>query len=162
MPDWTQGGTLSEIGACMHTAAAKADPQATSSGRPPGVQIKAESFIDFALEGDAVLQSIFPEQTLENIKDSQPNLTWVDLKSYWWKKCSNSRTPGIVKSASRDLPPEFRNPATSPPRTVSAARGRKMLSNQMNLANAVPENQAKALELLCNFMVQTELQVNKA
>jgi hypothetical protein len=137
-------------------------PKPMLTAPPPGVQIKAESFIDFALEGDAVLRSIFPEQTLENIKESQPNLTWVDLKSYWWKKCSNSRTPGIVKSASRDLPPEFRNPATSPPRTVSATRSRKILSNQMNLANAVPENQAKALELLCNFMVQTELQVNKA
>ena len=90
------------------------------------------------------------------------------MKSYWWKNCSNSRTPGIINNKQRnnhseynDMPPEFSNPTTSPPRVISGLRRRKGLDlfEGESAALATPENQSKAFELLCNFMVQTEMNI---
>ena len=131
---------------------------------PPGVSISAATFVEYGQAKDRVLKSIFPKETLKGLLGSDRlsvdgQLKWADVKSYWWKNCSNSRTPGIIHSESNtELPPEFSNPATSPPRVVSSSRRRRqIIADKSAVAN--PANQARAFELLCNFMVQTEIAV---
>ena len=137
---------------------------------PPSVALSVNDFVEYANEKDEVLRSLFPGESLSLLNSGEENrkISWAEMKSYWWKNCSNSRTPGIINNKERsnhseynDMPPEFSNPATSPPRVVSGLRRRKGLDllEGESSALATPENQSKAFELLCNFMVQTEINI---
>ncbi len=137
---------------------------------PPSVMLNVNAFIKYATEEDKILESLFPGDSINllNTGEEDRRMSWSDMKSYWWKNCSNSRTPGIIKKRDdddydNDMPPEFSNPTTSPPRVVSGLRRRQQLAKIRNggAALANPENQAKAFELLCNFMVQTEVNITE-
>ncbi len=137
---------------------------------PPSIMLGLNDFVKYASEEDKILLSLFPGDSLNllNAGKEDAKMSWPDMKSYWWKNCSNSRTPGIIQKRdtdnyASDMPPEFSNPNTSPPRVVSGSRRRRQLASMRDgtagLAN--PENQAKAFELLCNFMVQTEVNITE-
>ena len=67
---------------------------------PPSVALSVNEFVEYANKEDEVLRSLFPGESLSLLNSGEENrkISWAEMKSYWWKNCSNSRTPGIINN----------------------------------------------------------------
>ena len=94
---------------------------------------------------------------------------WSELRSFWWNRCSLSRE-AVAGGSRSDLLAAFNLPNILPPRVVSpsrrarrdaraaqAARRNMQLKPGRKRGPLTKESQAIALELLLDFIVQTEL-----
>ena len=94
---------------------------------------------------------------------------WSELRSFWWDRCSLSKD-AVASGSRKDLIAAFNLPNILPPKVVSPSRQARRNARARRDAQSrsgrkqVPltnEKQAIALELLLDFMVQTEMPKEK-